>query len=70
MADTCCWFSRTVRKSGIIGPLSDPEGGAMHIGEPLRTIIVEPLELPVNEPTAEPVPEPQEPEPTQEPATV
>ena len=42
----------------------------MHIGEPLRTIIVEPLELPVNEPTAEPVPEPQEPEPTQEPATV
>ena len=42
----------------------------MQIGEPLRTIIVEPLELPVNEPTAEPVPEPQEPEPTQEPATV
>jgi hypothetical protein len=42
----------------------------MHIGEPLRTIIVEPLELPVNEPTAEPVPEPQEPEPTQESATV
>ena len=42
----------------------------MKIGEPLRTIIVEPLELPVNEPTAEPVPEPQEPEPTQEPATV
>ena len=42
----------------------------MHIGEPLRTIIVEPLELPVNDPTAEPVPEPQEPEPTQEPATV
>lgn len=42
----------------------------MHIGEPLRTIIVEPLELPVNDPTAEPVPEPQEPKPTQEPATV
>ena len=40
----------------------------MHIGEPLRSIIVEPLELPVNDPTTEPVPEPQEPEPTQEPA--
>jgi hypothetical protein len=40
----------------------------MNIGEPLRTIIVEPLELPVNAPASEPEPEPQEPEP--EPATV
>jgi len=39
----------------------------MHIGEPLRTIIVEPLELPVNapavEPEPEPTPQPLEPEP-------
>lgn len=44
----------------------------MQIGEPLRTIIVEPLELPVNEPSAEPEPEPEplEPEPEQVPATV
>lgn len=33
----------------------------MQIGEPLRTIVVEPLELPVGEPT-EPLPEPQQPE--------
>jgi hypothetical protein len=44
----------------------------MQIGEPLRTIIVEPLELPVNEPSAEPEPEPEplEPEPEQVPATI
>ena len=42
----------------------------MQIGEPLRTIIVEPLELPVNEPSFEPKPEPLEPEPEQVPATV
>jgi hypothetical protein len=42
----------------------------MHIGEPLRTIIVEPLELPVTAPTAEPLPEPQKPEPEAELATV
>jgi hypothetical protein len=42
----------------------------MQIGEPLRTIVVEPLELPVSEPTAEPEPEPAEPEPEQVPATV
>lgn len=42
----------------------------MYIGEPLRTIVVEPLELPVNEPNAEPEPEPLEPEPEQVPATV
>jgi hypothetical protein len=34
----------------------------MQIGEPLRTIIVEPLELPVREPKAEPEPA-NEPEP-------
>ncbi len=38
----------------------------MRIGEPLRTVIVEPLELPVGEPaTVQPEPEPpvQQPEP-------
>jgi hypothetical protein len=39
----------------------------MNIGEPLRTIIVEPLELPVNTPTKDPDPEPAEPEPVSEP---
>jgi hypothetical protein len=34
----------------------------MNIGEPPRTIIVEPLELPVNAPAVEPEPEPSEPE--------
>ena len=38
----------------------------MQIGKPLRTVVVEPLELPVKQPTSElepvPVPEP-EPEP-------
>jgi len=42
----------------------------MQIGEPLRTIIVEPLELPANEPTTEPEPEPQQPQPEPEPAPV
>jgi len=44
----------------------------MNIGEPLRTIIVEPLELPTDVPAAQPEPEPQplEPEPEQEPAKV
>jgi len=45
---------------------------AMHIGNPLRTIIVEPLELPVETPAVEPEPEPKprEPEPELEPARV
>jgi len=30
----------------------------MQIGEPLRTIVVEPLELPVQQPTEEPEPVP------------
>ena len=30
----------------------------MQIGEPLRTIVVEPLEFPVEQPTREPEPEP------------
>ena len=44
----------------------------MNIGEPLRTIIVEPLELPVYAPTVEPKPEPepQQPQPEPEPASV
>ena len=41
-------------------------GGRMQIGEPLRTIIVEPLELPVGEPENQP--EPIAPEPEQVPA--
>jgi len=44
----------------------------MQIGEPLRTIVVEPIELPVKQPASEPepvpVPEP-EPEPEQVPVT-
>jgi hypothetical protein len=41
----------------------------MQIGEPLRTIIVEPLELPVQHPTGEPepIPIPVLPEPEQVP---
>ena len=44
----------------------------MQIGDPLRTIIVEPLELSVDEPTADPNPDaipPLEPKPEQVPAT-
>jgi len=45
----------------------------MQIGEPLRTIVVEPLESPVEQPAREPEPEPiqspeTEPEPEQVPA--
>jgi len=39
----------------------------MNIGEPLRTILVEPLELPVAEPAPDPEPEPRQPEPALEP---
>jgi hypothetical protein len=44
----------------------------MNIGEPLRTIVVEPLELPVKDPNTEhtPDPAPLEPEPEQVPANV
>ena len=34
----------------------------MQIGKPLRTVVVELLELPVSEPTADPIPEPIVPE--------
>lgn len=37
---------------------SESKGQVMQIGEPLRTIVVEPLELPVNEPPTAPEPEP------------
>jgi hypothetical protein len=50
---------------------SSTNGGTMQIGEPLRTIVVEPLELPVNDPQTRPEPEPApqpEPEPEQVPA--
>jgi len=41
----------------------------MQIGEPLRTIVIEPLELPVSDPQTQPEPAPQpEPEPEQVPA--
>jgi len=45
------------------------EGGDMQIGEPIRTIVVEPLELPVSEPQEEPQPIVPETEPEPEPAT-
>jgi len=38
----------------------------MRIGEPLRTIVVEPLELPVQQPASEPDPVPVVPEPEPE----
>lgn len=38
----------------------------MQIGEPLRTIVVEPLEYPVNEPQKQPKWEPVAPEPDPE----
>lgn len=44
----------------------------MEIGVPLRTIVVEPLELPIRDPSTEHEPEhePFEPEPEQVPASV
>jgi hypothetical protein len=42
----------------------------MQIGKPLRTIVVEPLELPVSEPTADPISEPIVPGPEAEPEQV
>jgi hypothetical protein len=38
----------------------------MQIGESLRTIVVEPLEIPVNKPSAEPEPVVEQPEPVPE----
>ena len=38
----------------------------MQIGKPLRTIVVEPLELPVNEPESQPEPIAPEPKPQPE----
>jgi hypothetical protein len=40
----------------------------MQIGEPIRTIVVEPLELPVREPKAKPEPA-SEPEPVEAPVS-
>jgi hypothetical protein len=44
----------------------------MQIGKPLRTIVVEPLELPVSDPSADPdpdpIPAPEQPEPEHVPA--
>jgi len=42
----------------------------MKIVEPLRTIVVEPLELAVSDPASDPEPETVESEPEREPATV
>jgi hypothetical protein len=42
----------------------------MQIGKPLRTVIVEPLEIPVEQPLADPDPEPFMPEPEPEPEQV
>lgn len=41
----------------------------MQIGEPLRTIVVEPLYLPLNDPQDQPEPIAPEPDPEGEPAT-
>jgi len=41
----------------------------MQIGEPLRTIVVEPLELSVDEPQEQPEPTAAEPKPETEPAS-
>jgi hypothetical protein len=41
----------------------------MQIGKPIRTVVVEPLELPVQEPQAEPEPEPVAPEPAEAPVS-
>ena len=41
----------------------------MQIGEPIRIIIVEPLELPIGEPQKWPEPIAAEPDPEEEPAT-
>ena len=41
----------------------------MQIGEPLRTIVVEPLELPIDEPQVRPAPTQPEPQREPEPAT-
>jgi len=51
--------------------LEPSEEMPMQIGEPLRTIVVEPLELPVDDPQTPPAPEPAhqpEPQPEQVPA--
>src|SRR5208282_6763412 len=79
---TCAGVSSAISSSPGEPPLITQELSArrtrnenweemMQIGDPLRTIIVEPLELPVEEPTAEPRPEPwhaPEPAPDQVPA--
>jgi hypothetical protein len=41
----------------------------MQIGEPLRTIVVEPLDIPINEPQTQPEPIAPELYPQEEPAT-
>jgi hypothetical protein len=58
--------------SCALQPHASNERRAMRIGEPLRTIVVEPLELPVNAPATEPDPNPPapRPEPEKEPVTV
>lgn len=52
--------------------LCEEEEQDMQMGEPLRTIVVEPLELPVQQPASEPEPVPvvPEPEPEQVPVAV
>jgi hypothetical protein len=45
------------------------ENEPMQIGEPLRTIVVEPLDLPLNDPQNQPEPITPESDPEGEPAT-
>jgi len=54
-----------------IGNRHETRGQMMKIGKPVRTVIVEPLELPVEQPTFEPEPElTLSPEPTRGPESV
>lgn len=50
-------------------PVEHRRGQRMQIGKPLRTVVVEPLQLPVKQPTGEPEPV-AVPEPEQEPVPV
>jgi hypothetical protein len=62
-----CDISHTSNLRGHRGErLCEEEEQDIQIGEPLRTIVVEPLELPVQQPAGEPEPVP-EPEPEQVP---
>ena len=77
-SQNACSFKKPFPSEACYGGLCGRKrfyGGKMKIGEPLRTIVVEPVEPPVNDPSGEPIsdepmPKPEaEPEPDQVPAT-